>query len=137
MMRKNKKQYFLCKNDVILAAVYAGIAILLFVLLLVMHGNAQGNIAVVTVDGQIYGTYWLNESRDVRIETENGYNVLHIEEGSISMTEADCPDGYCITRGSIHQNKDTIVCLPHRVVAEIRIQSSDTEESMDYDVVSY
>ena len=42
------------------------------------------------------------------------------------MEEADCPDGYCKEQGHISKNKQTIVCLPHKLVVEI---SDDSEKS--------
>ena len=123
---KKVSQYSLCKHDIYLAAVLAGAAALLLVLFLFLRGDKQGNMLVITVQGQVYGTWRLDEEQDIRIDTELGHNLLHVENGTVSMKEADCPDGYCISTGAISHNKDTIVCLPHQVAAEIRYL--DTEE---------
>lgn len=36
---------------------------------------------------------------DIRIETERGYNIVHVEHGAISVSEADCPDQICVRQG--------------------------------------
>ena len=35
------------------------------------------------------------------------------------MTEADCPDQLCVHQRAISKQKQTIVCLPNRVVVEV------------------
>ena len=121
---KKVSQYSLCKHDIYLAGALAAAAVLLLVLLLFLRGGAQGNVVVIMVQGREYGTYPLNEDREILIDTELGHNKLHITGGTVLMEEADCPDKYCISKGGITRNKDSIVCLPHRVVAEIRFQDT-------------
>ncbi|MCR5580761.1 MAG: NusG domain II-containing protein [Pseudobutyrivibrio sp.] len=76
--------------------------------------------AVVTVDGEVYGTYPLNEDRTERIELEDGsYNILSIHDGYAEIIEASCPDQICVNHMHIHYKGETIVCLPNRVVVEI------------------
>ena len=78
----------------------------------------------VTVDGEVYGTYSLAENQTVKIQTGHGTNVLVIENGSVHMEEADCPDGYCKRQGTISRVNETIVCLPHKPVAEVESDGS-------------
>ena len=54
-------------------------------------------MAVVTVDGEEYGRYPLDEDRTERIELDNGaYNVLTIAGGEASVSEASCRDQICV-----------------------------------------
>lgn len=131
---KKVSQYSLCKHDIYLAAALAAVAALLLVLFLILRGNGEGNIVIVTVQGEVYGTYRLDEEQEIRIETELGQNLLHIANGTVSMEDADCPDGYCISQGGISHNKDTIVCLPHRLVAEIRYLGAESQAPEDDEV---
>ena len=41
------------------------------------------------------------------------------------MIEADCPDRLCVKQKAICKNGETIVCLPHKVVVEIRSQEEN------------
>ena len=67
----------------------------------------------------------------VKIQTGHGTNVLVIENGSAYMEEADCPDGYCKRQGTISRVNETIVCLPHKLVAEVESDGSTTDDADD------
>lgn len=82
--------------------------------------HAKHKQVVIEVDGKVYGTYSLIKDREISIETVYGHNVVSIEDGKVYMKEADCPDGYCKQQGKILQSNRTIVCLPHRLVVEVR-----------------
>ena len=116
------------KDIILLAAVLAAAAIAGLILLALR--TEDGSCVTVTVDGEIYGTYSLNEDQTVEIQTEYGTNILEIKDGAAAMIEASCPDGYCMDQGSKNKNRQTIVCLPNKVVVEI----SADEDSDDYDV---
>ncbi len=83
---------------------------------------------VIIVNGDIYGTYSLEE--DCKIEI-NGTNVCEIKNGAVSMTEADCPDQLCVHQREIASAGDTIVCLPNRVVLQISGNSESEGNGID------
>ena len=70
----------------------------------------------ITVDGEEYGVYSLEEDQVIRI---GDTNVCEIMDGYVTMTEADCPDHLCMKQKRISKTGGTIVCLPNRVVLEI------------------
>ena len=103
------------KNDWILVAVIlvlAGIGFLVYTGL----GRQSAGIVKVTVDGDIYGTYSLEKEQEIKI---NDINYLMIKDGYADMIKADCPDQVCVEHISISKNKETIVCLPNKVIVEI------------------
>lgn len=106
------------KRDIILLGVILFICLAAFLVMQLTKGTS-GNTVRITVGGEIYGEYSISEDRTIRIETEYGVNVVTVEGGSVSMTEADCPDGYCIDQGSKNKEGQSIVCLPHKVVVEV------------------
>ena len=117
------------KKDLILA----GAVLLLAGILAWRFGceNGKWKYHEVTVDGEVYGTYSLAENQTVKIQTGHGTNVLVIENGSVHMEEADCPDGYCKRQGTISRVNETIVCLPHKLVAEVESDGSTTDDADD------
>ena len=120
MLKKRKK-------DLIL--IFALLIIALFLLLIQrVYGNAQGeaNMVTITVNQKLYGTYDLNKNQTITIQNNSGTNTIRIQNKEVWMEEADCPDGYCKEQGHISKNKQTIVCLPHRLVVEV---SNDSEKS--------
>ncbi|MCC8066825.1 MAG: NusG domain II-containing protein [Clostridiales bacterium] len=86
----------------------------------------DGASVVVQVDGEVYGTYSLSKDQTIRI---NDTNVLVISDGEAYMSEANCPDGLCISQGHISAEGTMIVCLPNRVVVQIVDTDDDKEES--------
>ena len=82
--------------------------------------STQNAVAVVTVDGVEYGRYPLSEDHTETIRFEDGsYNRFAIQDGYVSMPEASCPDQICVHHNKISRNKETIVCLPDKVVITI------------------
>lgn len=81
---------------------------------------------LVLVDGREYGNYSLHETQEIRIETEQGYNLLVIKEEQAYVAEADCENQVCVHTQAITRNGGQIVCLPHRVV--IRLQTIEKSE---------
>lgn len=79
----------------------------------------SGASVTITVAGKTYGTYPLNQSKVIEISDDLGYNKVVIENGSVHMEDADCPDQYCVEHAAIHASHETIICLPHELVVEI------------------
>lgn len=107
------------------ALITSGVIALIFFLV----GN-KGNFATVYVDNKIYGTYSLEKDDVITIENNGELNVLDIKNGSIQMTEADCPGRDCVKMGAINKNNQSIICLPRKIVVVI---SSPEESKTDAD----
>ena len=71
--------------------------------------------AQVYCDGRLLFALDLRVDQQRTVETEFGTNVLTVRDGRIAVTEADCPDGYCMARGYCAGGPQ-IVCLPNRLV---------------------
>lgn len=54
------------------------------------------------------------------IETEFGKNVLQFGDGEVKIIEASCLDKLCIEQGTIKNVGQLLVCLPNRLVVEIK-----------------
>lgn len=103
------------KNDILLAGVVLFIALLGFLFYTSLGRQAAATITV-TVDGEIYGTYSLERDQEISIGKTNR---LMIEDGKADMIEADCPDQICVKHKTISKNKESIVCLPNKVIVEV------------------
>lgn len=97
------------------------------------ENKTQANQVVITVDGEVYGKYDLSEDQVIEVEKDDFYNRIRIEEGEAYMEEADCPDGYCEEQGKISDRTQTIVCLPHKLVVEVKNAQAEnlSEESTE------
>ena len=47
--------------------------------------------------------------------SQNGTNTVTVRDGKVAVTQADCPDHYCMDRGWCDSGTP-IVCLPNRLV---------------------
>ena len=82
--------------------------------------SKDGSMINITVDGTLYGNYELSEPQEIPIELDGRIaNIIVIENGSAHMKDADCPDRLCMRQGSIDQDGQTIICLPHKLVVEV------------------
>lgn len=90
----------------------------------------SGNDASVTrtyveiqVEGKVYKKVPLSghhgEDR-FSIDTDKGHNLVVIKDGTIGITEADCPDKICIREGFVSKPGATVVCLPHKLLIEVK-----------------
>ena len=118
--------------------------IVLFILILVfgltvswwsLTTNTGGDKAIVTVDGQLYGTYSLSQDQTIEVVQKNGHsNYITIKDGMVSMAYSTCRNQVCVDSGAISQTKDSIVCLPNKVMIEI--QNSDGNKGGGVDVIT-
>ena len=106
---------------VILAVVL--IACLALSIPLLMPGE-DADYAQIVSDGRVLYTVDLHIPREIRIGTaEGGYNIVTVKDGAIAVTEASCPDHYCMHRGYCSSGSQ-IVCLPNRLVIKFVGQQS-------------
>lgn len=91
----------------------------------------KGQQVVVTVDKEVVLTKSLDKDQTIEIPLKHGTNIIKIKNGAVSMTDADCPDQVCVRHKEITKTGETIVCLPHKVVVEIK-----GKETSDVDIMT-
>ena len=71
--------------------------------------------AEITRQGQVVKTVDLRINQEFTVDSENGgYNTITVKDGKIAVTQASCPDHYCMKRGFCNSGTE-IVCLPNRM----------------------
>ena len=88
-----------------------------------LKSNKDSSYLLVTINGETYKEIPLNSkttSDPIRIDTPLGYNIFTVEKGVVNMTEANCPDLVCVHTAPASEAGEMIVCLPHKVVLEIK-----------------
>lgn len=99
-------------------------------LLVIQSLREEGAQVVITWNGEVDGTYSLDEDQTFVFEGENGgYNVVTIEDGFVFMEEANCPDQICVKHKPLNQTADPIVCLPNSLV--VKVITNETENQLD------
>jgi len=93
---------------------------------------SNSKTAYIYSNNKLVGEYVLTDDyKDVvNIESETGYNIMHIENGQIWIHEASCPDKICIYQGKISKNGEMIVCIPNRMF--IKIVDENDESEIDF-----
>ncbi len=114
------------KGDVLLLAAFLAAALLIALSpalrsTLSSHRNHKEENAVleIRIAGDLYGSYSLSEDQTLEIHSSYGNNTLTISGGTAAMTASDCKNQICIRSGVISKPGQMIVCLPHRLNAEI------------------
>lgn len=90
-------------------------------------------------DGQTQ--YYLIQSKDAgqdvhimhfeqypSLPAEQNYNLFSVTDGIVTMEAADCKDQICVRHTPIGNDRESIICLPNKIVIEI---SSESDEPLD------
>lgn len=109
------------KKDILLIAGILAVAVCSGLLLEgYRRGTTREPVTVVTVNGEEYGRYPLDQDREERIELPDGsYNIMVIEDGTVDVSDASCPDRICVNHKKISKRNESIICLPNQVVVQI------------------
>ena len=75
----------------------------------------EADFAEVYSDGELLYRLDLRVDQTKTVAGAYGTNVITVREGKLAVTQADCPDGYCMDRGYCSGGAQ-IVCLPNRLV---------------------
>lgn len=97
---------------------------------IMMGKNYTGTYAEVTLDGKPYKKILLSEHRgeeEIEVKTKYGYNTIQIKDDSIGIIDSDCPDKICVKSGFISKPGDLSVCLPHKLMIEIKSNNSEKD----------
>ncbi len=99
-----------------------------------VNTSKSADFLVASVDGEEIDRYPLSVDGEFTLETGKDHshiNVFKIQDGEVSMIDANCPDKYCVQTKPIEYNTQTIVCLPNKVVLEIYSDSEEKEPEID------
>ena len=115
------------KNDVIFISFLAVFCIAVCVWVY-KGGAVEGSNIKITVDGKEYGTYSLFQEQTITIGEGETLNIIEIKGGKAYMKDASCPDKLCMDQNEISFDKESIICLPNKVVITV---ISDVESDLD------
>ena len=83
---------------------------------LLLPGNGASMVKVYS-EGKLLHTLALDLDQEITVTASHGTNVVTVKDGKVAVTEADCPDHYCMDRGFCAGGAQ-IVCLPNRLVLQ-------------------
>ena len=85
-----------------------------------MLTRPEGGMVEVYVDGKLEYSYPINEDRTFEVRGGEGFNIVEIRDGGVSVIDADCKNGLCVKSVAISKNGQQIVCLPNRMIIVVR-----------------
>ncbi len=77
-------------------------------------GFTEEDIDYDNFDPAIWEIIYEKTSDDAEI------NIVQIQDGAVSMYEANCEDRLCVKTGSISKANQVIICAPHKFVVKIK-----------------
>jgi hypothetical protein len=111
--------YRVLRLDWILAVIILTGSVLAF-LSISSRGAQAGGSALFYCDGRLAGTYDLSHDQVVTQRAGEHQVGLEINSGRIRIVDSDCPRQICKHTGWISGQNQTIVCVPNRVLIEIK-----------------
>lgn len=122
------------KLDII---IIVGLLILSFVpsFILGFQNNQEytGTYAEISVAGKVIDKIYFKETegeKEIPIKTSYGENTIHISKDGIYMSEADCTDEICLKDGMITKVGQSLVCLPHKLIIEIKGEYVESDDDI-------
>jgi hypothetical protein len=112
------RQRMFKKKDLFLIIIIM-ITSVFFIITAVIKKGTSPNTVKITISGLEYASYSLYNDREVEISNGYGNNKIVINNGMVFISEADCPDKYCVKHKPISKSGESIICLPHKLVVEI------------------
>jgi len=95
--------------------------------------NYKSTYANIKVSGKFYDNIPLSSFKGEQaliIKTKHGNNTILVKDGTIKVIDADCNDSLCVKQGLASKVGESIICLPHELIIEIKGDESDSSSDM-------
>lgn len=129
-MKHNKYLKMIRPGDIIIIVLLLAASFIPYLVFARQQAKAQGPsagtrvlTAYVTHDGkQVYKIRLTGHRGTSRYHYQAGseYNDIVTTGDQIQIIDANCPDQVCVKKGRISKPGQTIVCLPHKLLVEIK-----------------
>lgn len=126
------------------------IVIILFVLsfspfYFLLNKKAQADdqiIAIVKARHHTVKTFNLSQNATWTYRDGNEYNIITVKNHHIRISEANCRDQVCVKEGWKSHDGQTLVCLPHQLIIELKarnqsnVKHSQSKDNFDHTLVN-
>lgn len=85
----------------------------------VITTREKGNYCEIYYDGELIGSYTLEQELIIRLDKEEKI-VVHINNGSVAIIENDCKNQICVNTGYISRVGERIVCAPYKITVAVK-----------------
>ncbi|QJD72638.1 NusG domain II-containing protein [Lactobacillus acetotolerans] len=101
--------------------------------------QSKDMIAVVKVNNKEIKKMDLSKNQTWKYDRDNKINVVQIKNKRIRVSDANCKDQVCVKEGWKSQVGQTIVCLPHKFLIELKSKgksNGSSKKSFDHTLVN-
>ncbi len=102
------------KGDFLIIGTVAAAFVLSVVLL--FSFSKQGSRVVIKQNNEIIYNQSINQNNTIN----TGSNTIVIKDGQIFVANATCKNQVCVNAGKISKKGESIICLPNKVIVEIK-----------------
>lgn len=113
------------KWDMSIFVIFVIIGAMSFAYIAFINSQSDNDTVVVSKDGKNIGEYSLFKDREININRDGHINKINIKNGNVQMTFANCSNQDCIRQGKINDGSKSIICLPNKVVVQIKSKSGE------------
>lgn len=110
--------------------ILAGLAFVI-ILFKTLWTNEHAAKMQIRVGNNIYGTYSLNQQRDIHVHGKLGETIISITQGKARFIKSPCTNQYCVHQGWLKRAGQAAICLPNQISLEL------IGESKPYDSLNY
>lgn len=103
------------KRDLLIFLSVLFVALLAFIVRFITNSEKAGVVTVAKNGKTVYSAP-LYENKTLRLEG----NTVEIKNGSVEVVYADCKNQICVEHKPISKKGESIVCLPNKVIVEIK-----------------
>ncbi|MGO3733240.1 MAG: NusG domain II-containing protein [Vagococcus sp.] len=135
LWKELKKQWRFMDGIVILILIVISFAPMV-IFSMSQKDTKDGNqtMAIVSINGKEVDRYELTDQTPHKEKTyypgKGQYNIIEMEGNKIRVKEDNSPDQIAVRTGWISKPGQTSICLPHKLVIEIKSQVPSEDEEM-------
>lgn len=97
----------------------------------ILWSNTQAAKVQIRLGDKVYGTYSLNQQREIHVHGKLGDAVIHISQGKVRFVKSPCTTQYCVHQGWLTRAGQAAICLPNQISLELLGQAK-TYDSLNY-----
>lgn len=95
-------------------------------------GKKYAEISVLGKDADNIYIYPIERDKVLEIESSGYHFTIQILDSKVSVIQSECPDGICRNTPAISSVRESIICVPAKMIIKIVSEYKD-----DYDYVAY
>ena len=80
---------------------------------------------------KVFGTYDLNQIRELKITGEMGISLISIHQGKVRFKQSTCRNQYCVHQGWLSRAGQVAICLPNQISLQL-MGAKSTYDSLNY-----